>query len=197
MYLRLMAGSAAAVLLIVACADGGGGSPGGNTSAGDTGLATVSPTLGGTAGPEETYYSELASALTELSNSFKALADLRRETFDPALSEQERREGSMRFGMAYEAFAASAQTRLTTMMPPAELRSLHEALARAATDLQHLGGELRLRLETEPTSTLEEFGELFAELDGLSIEQRFWDACFDLKQAAARKGVSAAFDCGR
>lgn len=202
MYVRLVAAAAAAALLLAACGDGSGGPPGGSTPAGDAAPDGPSPTSARTpaltAGPEErAYFDDLARALTELSDSFKALTDLRNETFDPSLSEQERREGSVQYGLAYEEFASSAQSQLAGMTPPAQLRPLHDALAGAAADLQRLGEELRVNLEAEPPASSDEFGELFLELNGLNIEQRFWDACFDLKLAAGRMGLSADFDCGR
>ena len=183
-FLWLVALSAAVVL---AACGGDDDSPGGTT-----------PTVVVTASPEERdYFQQLKSQLDEVHRQADALDAALDTAFDPQRPEPERADAGIAYGQQYQGYASDAQAKLSAIVPPSSLEPLHEAIVGAAGGVVDLSGSLNSRLASRTVATQSQFSELFVELDGVTLEGRFRDACFDLQAQATRKSAGVALECNR
>jgi len=174
-----------AAVVLAAC--GGGDSPGGAT-----------PTVVVTASPEERdYFQQLKSRLDEVHQQADALDAALDAAFDPQRPEPERTDAGIAYGQQYQGYASDAQAKLSAIAPPSSLKPLHEAIVGAAGGAVDLAGSLNSRLASRTVATQSQFSELFVELDGVTLEGRFRDACFDLQAQATRKSAGVALECNR
>ena len=194
MTLRLLLIPLAIALLAAIAACGGDDdtsstTPGsGSPSAATDGVGTVA---------DDIYFTNLSSTLEDLVPESSALDEFRATAFDPALSEAERAANAEEFADRYESYTTTAHDDVLAITPGESLAGEHGALVDALADLITLGEELAAALEGAPVSTEAEFGDLFFELEGQSLELRVRDACFRLQQVANNAGIETGFVCPR
>lgn len=182
----LAALSLPALAVLAAC----GGDDGSGSPASDTPRPSA-------AAVEQTYFDDLVAAIEPISEESQSLNDFRATAFDENLPEEERAANAQEFATRYEEFAQSAHDALAAITPGESLSRQHGDLVDALAGLANLGRDIATALETEPVSTEQQFGDLFFQLDGQSLELRVRDACFDLQSAANEQGGVLTIACPR
>lgn len=183
-----------AAILLIALAACGGNDDGGPASPTSSGEASPSST---DTGDDAAYFDALSQTLSDLATDSTALDDFRAGAFDTSLTEDQRVANAEDFAERYEEFARDAHDRILEITPGPSLSGEHGALVDALADLITLGQDIAASLDETPVSTEQQFGDLFFELEGQSLELRVRDACFRIQQVASDAGIQAALICPR
>lgn len=180
----------AAALLVAAC--GGGGAPTPTPSPTPAAAPARTPT------PEEgAYFAALKTALDGPQQRWAELRQFRGQAFAAQVTEEQRRANSQEYARRYRAYAQEARDALGGLSAPADLEGAHKALVAAADGLVALGDELERSMGESPVTTIEDLAGAFDAAGGVTAEQRFRDACFDLQTMAAARGAGIDLGCNQ
>lgn len=181
---------AIATVLFVAC---GGGDP--EPAASPTPRLTVPP---GTIAPaEELYFEQLVAEMTTISARFEELDESRPGALSDLLTEAGRILNIRSYSVRYFDLVDDAYKLLDPIAAPPSLAALHSALVDAFEDLIPLGTDLMTEMEFNPALSEDDFADTFFDLNGVVLEQRVRDACFDLLFFAAGKDAASEIVCPR
>lgn len=139
----------------------------------------------------------LKTALDSLHQRWGDLRQFRGQAFAVQVTEEQRRANSQEFARRYRAYAQEAREAIGGLSAPAGLEAAHGALVAAAEGLVVLGDELGRSLEGSPVGSGEELAGVFDAVGGVTMEQRFRDACFDLQAMAAARGMGIDLGCNQ
>ena len=179
----------AAALLLVAC---GGRAATPTPSSAPTGTPARTP-----APDEGAYLTAVKTALDGLHQRWGELRQFRGQAFAVQVTEEQRRANSQEFARRYRAYAREAREAIGGLSAPAGLESAHGALLAAVDGLVALGDELQRSLEGSPVASAEELAGVFDAAGGVTLEQRFRDACFDVQTMAATRGARVDLGCNQ
>lgn len=180
-----------AAVATAACGGGGG-------SASPAPSAAQEGTPAQTASPEEqAYFDGLRAALDGMHQRATELRAFRAQAFVPQLTEDQRRANSQELARRYRSNAEEVQKALSQIAAPAGLDAVHGSLVAAADGLVKLGQDLESYLNDSPVGTEQDFIDAFGRADGVSVEQRFRDFCFDLQSQARARGLSVDLGCNQ
>lgn len=146
---------------------------------------------------EAAYLTDLKTALDARHQRWNELRQFREQAFAVQVTEEQRRANSQEFARRYRAYAQEAREAIGGLSAPAGLEVAHEALVTAADGLVGLGDELERSLESLPAASAEELAGAFDAAGGITLEQRFRDACFDLQTTAAARGATLDLGCNQ
>ena len=181
---------ALATVLFVAC---GGGDP--EPTASPTPRFTVPP--GAIEPAEETYFERLGAELTTISARFDELDEARARALDEILNGTARILNIRVYALSYFDLADDSYKLLDPITAPPSLADLHRALVDAFDGLIELGTDLMTDMDIDPATTEDDFADAFFDLNGIALEQRVRDACFDLLFFAAGKDAASEIVCPR
>ena len=168
-------------LMAIACGDDDAGEP----------LTTGTTGTPGLSAEEEMYFLQLGAALTQANEALPVLEQLRSMAFAADADASAITE----YGEAYEQFMETRDTAIRDITAPEALTSQHSALALATGDTLEFALTLNAELQTNPPATESEFVGLLAELDAVSINQRFRDACTRLQILARTNEIDTDLGC--
>jgi len=181
---------AIAAVLFVACG-GGDSEPTGSP----TPRLTVPP---GTIAPaEELYFEQLQAEMAAISARFVELDESRPGALSDELTEAARIINVRVYVGRYFDLADDAVRLLDPIAAPPSLVDLHNALVDAFEDLIQLGTDLTAEMEIDPDLSEDDFADTFFDFNGVVLEQRVRDACFDLLFFAAGKDAASEIVCPR
>lgn len=185
--------AAAALALLAACGDDDGGAsvPTGSNGAGASGAAP-----GITASPdEEAYLQRVENLMQGSADAGASLNEARAQAFDPAKPEEERRAAGIAYGADYSAYMEERENQLFETEAPTSLDAPHQALIAAAVGTQQMAEDAAARLQEENVVDEAGFSAILADLDAVTLVQRFRDACLDLQTRAQGLGVAVDLRC--
>ncbi len=125
------------------------------------------------------------------------LRDFRSQAFALQLTEDQRRTNSQELGRRYRSYAEEARNALSQIVAPAGLEAVHGSLLAAVDGLVKLGQDLESYLSESPVATSQGFADAFGRADGVTVEQRFRDFCFDLQSQARARGLGVDLGCNQ
>ncbi len=175
---------------VAACGGGGGSSLPPSPTPQGTPAQTASP-------EERAYFDALKAALDAMHQRSAELRDFRAQAFTLQLTEEQRRSNSQELGRRYRSYAEEARNALSQIVAPANLEAVHGSLLAAVDGLVKLGQDLESYLSESPVATSQDFADAFGRADGVTVEQRFRDFCFDLQSQARARGLGVDLGCNQ